>query len=156
MTNVTFYDGDLFDSTAQVLVHQVNAQGVMGSGVAKQVKDKYPHVFELYRKAILCDGLKLGQCQLINAHNPENRYIGNLVGQDIYGYDGNRYTNYEAFYTGLESLKTHMELFDLHTVAFPYNIGCDRGGANWSIILSMITAVFSDPKYQIEIWKYNK
>lgn len=156
MTNVTFYDGDLFDSTAQVLVHQVNAQGVMGSGVAKQVKDKYPHVFALYRKAILCDGLKLGQCQLINTHNPENRYIGNLVGQDRYGYDGGRYTNYEAFYTGLESLKTNMELFGLYTVAFPYNIGCDRGGANWDIILSMITAVFSYPKYQIEIWKYNK
>ena len=29
--------GNLFDSEAQILAHQVNCKGVMGSGVAKEV-----------------------------------------------------------------------------------------------------------------------
>lgn len=34
--------GDIFQSGADVILHQVNCQGVMGSGVAKQVREKYP------------------------------------------------------------------------------------------------------------------
>lgn len=41
--------GDIFESGAQVILHQVNCQGVMGSGVAKQVREKYPIVFEYYK-----------------------------------------------------------------------------------------------------------
>lgn len=36
--------GDIFQSSADVILHQVNCQGVMGSGVAKQVREKYPDV----------------------------------------------------------------------------------------------------------------
>ena len=34
-------NGDLFNSTARFIVHQVNCQGKMGSGVALQVKQKF-------------------------------------------------------------------------------------------------------------------
>ena len=44
-------DGDLFTTDARFIVHQVNCKGVMGSGVAKQVRNKYPHVFVEYKKA---------------------------------------------------------------------------------------------------------
>ena len=39
---------DLFESGADMICHQVNCMGVMGSGVAKQVKERYPKVFEEY------------------------------------------------------------------------------------------------------------
>ena len=41
--------GNVLDSNADVIIHQVNCQGVMGSGVAKQVKDRYPVVYEMYK-----------------------------------------------------------------------------------------------------------
>ena len=38
--------GDIFKSNADAILHQVNCQGVMGSGIAKQVKENFPVVFE--------------------------------------------------------------------------------------------------------------
>lgn len=152
---ITEHNGDIFNSTVQVIVHQCNAQGIMGSGIAVQVKNKYPHVYELYRKAILGEYLQLGQCQLINSHEEKTRYICNLVGQGLFGYDGNRYTNYEAFYTGLTMLAEKMRMFNLTSVAFPYNIGCCRGGASWNVIYAMIKDVFGE-EFEVEIWKYTE
>ena len=47
---IKIIDGDLFTSKANFIVHQVNCQGVMGSGVAAQVVEKFSHVETEYRK----------------------------------------------------------------------------------------------------------
>lgn len=47
--SIKIIDGDLFTTNAQIICHQVNCQGKMGSGVAKQVREKYPHVYEEYK-----------------------------------------------------------------------------------------------------------
>ena len=41
--------GDLMQATEDIIVHQVNCKGVMGSGVAKQIKANFPEVFNEYR-----------------------------------------------------------------------------------------------------------
>ena len=41
--------GNLLDSSAKYICHQVNCKGVMGSGVAKQIKEKWPSVFRRYK-----------------------------------------------------------------------------------------------------------
>ena len=43
------------ESGCNIICHQVNCQGVMGSGIAKQVREKYPNVYNSYKKA--CDKL---------------------------------------------------------------------------------------------------
>lgn len=50
---IKIIDGDLFETDAKFIVHQVNCMGRMGSGVALQVKEKYPHVYEEYKKLLL-------------------------------------------------------------------------------------------------------
>lgn len=50
---IIYKDGDILTSTADVICHQVNCKGVMGAGLAKQIKQKYPAVFKLYKKR--CD-----------------------------------------------------------------------------------------------------
>ena len=45
--------GDIFLSNADAILHQVNCQGVMGSGVAKQVREKYPIVVSINHCGIL-------------------------------------------------------------------------------------------------------
>ena len=47
---IKIINGNLFDSKADFLVHQTNCQGVMGSGVAAQVAERYSHVETEYRK----------------------------------------------------------------------------------------------------------
>ena len=165
---------NLFDSDAQVLVHQVNCIGRMGSGIAKQVRDRFPDVFCAYHKAVkTLKGNCLGGCLVCETGIPGKR-IANLFGQyyyrgfkedDLYLCDpfyyqpeltqdcqAIRFTNYEAFWKGLQRLKN--ELRENETkIAFPYLIGCDRGGAKWSIIEAMIKETFNDTNIEIEICK---
>lgn len=35
-------EGNLLDAPFQFIAHQVNCRGVMGAGLAKQIKQKYP------------------------------------------------------------------------------------------------------------------
>ena len=41
--------GDICSVNSGIIVHGCNAQGVMGSGVAKAIRLKYPQVFEDYK-----------------------------------------------------------------------------------------------------------
>ena len=36
-----------------IICHQVNCKGVMGAGLAKQIRDKWPVVFDEYKTAII-------------------------------------------------------------------------------------------------------
>lgn len=151
------YKGDLMDSSADIIAHQVNASGGFGSGVAKAVKERYPRVAEQYHKAVEKQLLKLGMCQIVktNPGSDDNRLIANLCGQERYGYDGKRYTNYEGIYIALEKLASYCKEHGIKSVAFPWKMSSDRGGADWQVICSMIEAVFKDLDITVEYWKYN-
>lgn len=151
---IKLIEGDLLTSKADVIAHQCNAHGIMGSGVAKQIKDKWPEVYQIYRKEILNKTIDLGDTQFIYIGNQQ--LIANMIAQAKFGYDGRRYTSYDAFYNCLDNLKNRMFILNKTSVAFPYNIGCCRGGANWNIIKTMIEEVFKDTEFNIEIWKYNE
>ena len=47
--SVKYVNGDIFDTDCDIIVHQTNCQGVMGHGIALQVKEKYPSVYERYK-----------------------------------------------------------------------------------------------------------
>ena len=150
------YTGNLLDSTADIIVHQVNASGGFGSGVAKAVKERFPRVAEQYYKAVERGLMKLGMCQIVktNPNSENNRLVANLCGQERYGYDGKRYTNYEGIYVALEKLAAYCKEHEIKSVAFPWRMSSDRGGANWMVICSMIEAVFADNDDMVfEYWK---
>lgn len=157
MNNKFLTIGNLFDTDAKWICHQVNCRRKMRSGVAMQVREKYPHVYSAYMKMTP----KLGNILVVpvepNApNNYDGQYIVNMFCQENYGYDGNRYTSYDAFVESLEKLRDYVlfhDRTDTPTIAFPYKIGCDRGGANWEIISNMIETVLKD--FTIEYWKLN-
>lgn len=48
---ITYVKGSLFDAPkGSVIGHAVNCQGVWGSGIAKQFRDRFPNSFEEYRR----------------------------------------------------------------------------------------------------------
>ena len=148
-----FKNGDLLEAPEYFKVHQVNCQGVMGSGIAKSIKEKYLKVFDEYKNLVYYSKTNLlGSAQIVFLNN---QGIINLFGQYDYG-TNKRQTNYEAFYQGLENIK--MQIINNNypkEIAFPYKIGSDRGGADWNIILTMINVVFNDTDFNITIYKYN-
>lgn len=149
------FDGDIFNSKADVIAHQVNALGGFGSGIAKTIKEKFPRVCEQYKKAIENESLKLGMCQVVktNPNQDDNRLIANLCGQYNYGKEDKRYTNYEAIYTALEKLAQYCVENNVKSVAFPYKMSCGLAKADWNVILAMIISTFQKTDISIEIWK---
>jgi hypothetical protein len=126
-----------------VIVHQVNCQGVMGSGVAKALRDKWPKIYDSYRDAEKLLG-NIDVCEI-----KENLYVVNLFGQDEYkrGIDDHwdRFTSYGAWELALPRLRDYIIRNGLpDMIYFPYNVGCDRGGGDWRIISAMIEEHFPD------------
>ncbi len=151
---VVIKEGNVFDSSADIICHQVNCQGVMGSGVAKEVRERYPNVYEEYRK--LCEthnsytaGL-LGTAQIVPVDDAHSRYIVNCFGQDKYGYDGAQYTSIGALMEAFAFIAENARRNGLK-VAMPYKIGCCRGGADWDTVKKIIDVTFDD--VYVELWK---
>ena len=150
---IKYFDGDVLTSTAPIIMHQVNCQGTMRSGVAKAISEKWPIVEEKYKnfcKALSSKGL-LGLTQVVKVN--DNQYVANLFGQETYGYSGKKYTSYDAIDNALRILLKKMESNSINRLAMPYKMSSDRGGADWDVILAIITSIFKDSDITIEIWK---
>ncbi len=146
-------NGDLLEATENLILHQVNCQGKMGSGIADQVKKKWYNVYKEYKnltdQLIVIDQL-IGHAQVVSIGN--RQAVVNLFGQKNYGYDGERYTDYEGLFRALEKTAQTARKYNL-SVALPYKLGCDRGGASWSIVYAMIEEVFKNHTQPIVIYK---
>lgn len=139
---VKIVSGNLLDAKERIICHQVNCKGAMNSGVAKAIREKWPEVFTEYRSYIeMCFGSPLGSVCYAGV-NGGRQEVANMFSQYSYGYDGKRYTSYDAFYNCLNSILRDSNPTD--SIAFPYKIGCDRGGASWDIIYAMIFNVLKD------------
>lgn len=154
---IIYKTGNLLDAQTDVIAHQVNCQGVMGSGVAKQIREKWANVYAAYRSEydLFTDLNKslLGNCQLVQVN--DHQHVANLFGQKYYGRDGRRYTSYDAIYDALTNLAVQMMDNGMKSLAIPYKMSSDRGGADWDVILTMIKSplVFGNTEITIEIWK---
>lgn len=145
--------GDLLEGDVKIIVHQVNCQGCMNSGIAKTIREKYPNVYDEYIDYIShrtgSTSLMLGDCLIVPIYG--GKCVANIFGQNFYGADGKRYTSYDAVYDGLTNLKYSLETPT--TIGFPYKMSSDRGGADWNVILSIIKSVFKDTEHTIKIYK---
>lgn len=153
---IKYFDGNVLTSTAPIIMHQVNCKGVMNSGVAKAIKEKWPHVFDEYRKfhSALTTEVLLGTTQFVSIGN--GRYIANLFAQERYGYNGVKYTSYDAIDKCLKSVARNCENGEIERVAMPYKMSSDRGGADWEVILALVQSAFRDTDITVEIWKLEK
>lgn len=144
--------GNILDSDAPIIAHQVNCMGVMGAGVAKCVREKYPDIMTTYSRWCKDYDSKFLLGRVLDYCTDNNQIIANCFAQDKTG--SGRQTNYEAFYTCLGNLKKAVDYYGVeHRIAFPYKIGCGLGGADWNIIFAMIEAVFSQAdNFTIEFW----
>ena len=143
---VTVVKGNLLNATEKVIAHQVNCQRKMNSGVAKTIREKYPEVYEEY----LNTNPQLGKTEFVFVYNDDDdKIIANMYSQDMYGYDGKQYTDYDAFRKCcrdiVEKCEYEEEYFNKkYTVAMPYKIASDRGGADWDKIMDILLEEFTD------------
>lgn len=148
----TLHYGNLLNTECKYICHQVNTQGVMGSGVAKYIKVRYPYNYLRYHN-MCCQYNSndlLGSVLFIQ--EDDGKTICNMFSQNEYGYDGKIYTSYEAFEKCLEQIKMYCPKGS--SIAFPWKVACVRGGADWSKIRPIIEEVLAD--YDIHYYCLNK
>ena len=136
---------DILTVEKGIICQQVNCRGVMGSGLAKAIREKWPIVYDNYMYEMEFEKhysfTKLGT--IFWARINEDLLVCNIFGQLNYGNDGKRYTDYSALNTAFCEIK--FKFTDYATcpqIYFPFNFGCDRGGADWNIVNKMIDYYF--------------
>lgn len=150
---IIYKNGNLLDAQTTVIGHQVNCQGVMGSGIAKQIRDKWPLIFSNYQVKCQSPISPLGDVLIVKVS--DNQYIANIFGQYNYGTNGERYTSYDALDIAFSRLKYTMVENNFKSLAIPYKMSSDRGGADWDVVLALLNSAFKDTDITIEIWKYD-
>lgn len=151
---IEIISGDLLDAfdrgDVNVIGHVVNCQGKMNSGIAKSIRERYPDVYNHY----ISSDIYLGKMAIIELppYNEQGKFVANLYAQQFYGYDGKRYLNYGAISHSLSRLRGVCSSDD--KIGFPYKMGCDRAGGDWSIVLEMIEFYFKD--HEVKIYKLDK
>lgn len=145
--------GNLIDAPEPIIIHGCNAQGVMGSGVAKAIREAYPTAYEAYQEVYDTRGLNPGEVVWAWVNYPEDegqtRLIGNAITQRYYGKDGHRYVNYDAvevaFRVAADALREDQDMFNIDGpyVAIP-RIGAGLGGGDWDIIAERIETAMEE------------
>lgn len=150
---VTFIKGNIFDGFCDVICHQVNCQGVMGSGIAREARARFPVVYKHYANSCCNKQNVLGNIDVIDVCNG-HRFVVNMYSQKDYLPRGVKHTDYEAFRNCIKKIKEHF--YDIRTqitIGFPYKIGCGLGGGDWNVVLSIIEDEFKGNEWDIGIWK---
>ncbi|BAV80825.1 putative phosphatase [Vibrio phage RYC] len=134
------------DKDCQLLLHVANCQGKMASGIAKEIRERVPEAYNVYKEVEEERGLTLGTVSSAKG-------VVNLHAQKYYGYDGERYLDYEALAKSLERVKEVLDTSGIKSgakIAVPHLMGCDRAGGAWKIVEAMLEHYLGE--HQINIY----
>lgn len=147
-------NSNLLDIEKGIICHQTNCVGAMGAGIALQIRNRWPIVFEKYKNYCKSFGTNpysiLGNVQDILVK--DNLVIANCFGQVYYG--RGLMTSDKAWDLILDKLKNLRNFYDLD-LHFPWMIGCGLAGGDWSIMLNKIGNAFSAQTSKVYIHKLN-
>jgi O-acetyl-ADP-ribose deacetylase (regulator of RNase III) len=138
-----FDDGD-FD----IIIQQCNCLNLMGAGIAAAIAHKYPEAQRVDSITSCGDINKLGTYSIAKINDKQS--IVNLYSQYHIGIDkwGNIPTSYMAMEEGLYNLSQELKRAYKGKVNFPrigtYQLGCNRGGADWSKVRKIIQSTLHD------------
>lgn len=135
-----YVKGDLLSATKGLIVHGVNCQGVMGSGVALAIKNKYPGAYYDYINYVSVEtdtGLRgknlLGR--ICYSRVSGQLCIANAFTQQFYGRDGKQYASYSAIEDVMQNLQGYVS--SITPIHMP-KIGCGLGGLEWKEVVPYI------------------
>lgn len=127
---ITIIEKDITTVEHGIVAHGVNCRGVMGSGVAKAIRDKWPQVYTQYKaycNTLLYPSEALSNVQTVDITS--DLVVANCFTQEKYGNDGKQYADPAAIRESIESLFDYARVYNL-PIYLP-KIGCGLGGLSW-------------------------
>jgi len=138
---IIYKKGNLLDCEEPYIMHGCNAQGVMQSGVAKAIRDRWSEAYQRYYKVYNDQGGRLYLGQIIIAHGSDKMII-NAITQRMYGRDRTRrYISYAALRLCCETVNKQCAPFTA-AIALP-RIGCGLANGEWSVVEKIIEEEFT-------------
>ena len=133
--------GDLLKQPVDVIAHQTNCVGVMGAGIAKQIKAQLltSDEYNKYVKTCKERGADLlGHTQLLEV--PDGRIIANCFGENVPTGKG-KDTDYDALMHAIAKVRNYAKMSNLR-VGVPGLMGCGLAGGDWRIVRDMLYKLF--------------
>ena len=123
---IEYIEGDIFDSPAQVIVNTVNTVGVMGKGLALSFKNRYPDMFEIYKKVCEKHQLTIGKLML---HQEADHWILLFPTKENW----RNPSKLEYIEKGLMKFINSYAEKHITSIAFP-KLGCGNGELDWNLV----------------------
>lgn len=138
--------GDLLKAEELVIMHGCNCQGVMGAGVAAQIKVKWPVVFEKYSQYCPNNDL-IGNIQAVDVGD---KLIINAFTQVYYG-KRHKAFNYRKFKVVVGKVKNLCLKYGFKRVAIPC-IGAGLGKSSWSEIKKILQSFEVEDEFEFVVY----
>lgn len=142
---IDFVKGDLFKSKAEALVNPVNCEGVMGKGLAKAFKERWPEMYLSYQRACMRQELAPGGILLYSHSVPKIVLFATKGGWRLP-------SRIEYIEEGLLEMKRQLPTWLVASVAMPA-VGCGLGGLDWPVVKRLIEKHLSDVEARIEVYE---
>jgi O-acetyl-ADP-ribose deacetylase (regulator of RNase III) len=138
--------GNLLEADTEAIVNTVNTVGVMGKGIALQIKQAFPENYKQYKAACDRGEVKIGDIFVHDAHHfGPRRYVLNFPTKRHW----RGKSRIEDIQAGLSSLVEVVQERGIASVAVPA-LGCGNGGLSWDAVRPMIYAAF-EPFSDVEV-----
>lgn len=154
--------GDLLQSDCNVIIHQANCFNVMGAGIARQIKQTYPSVFNADRDFHIPIGSmeRLGKTSHKWVDGPHGRtLVVNAYGQYEFGRGRNIYPDpvlpHRYFKRALRSTLARVNNMNKKIdfkIGLPYRVGCGLAGGDWGAVYRIIEE--ASEEYGRDIYLY--
>lgn len=146
---ITHKTGDIFTTELNAIGHGVNTQGVMGSGIAVAIKEKYPDVYKIYREVCLRGGISGGDLLVVQSM-VDGKYIFNLASQEKTGPNA----TYDFLRSSVRKSLGYCAENNMPSVALP-RIGSGIGLLEEDKVYAILEEEAARyPEVDIELWTY--
>jgi O-acetyl-ADP-ribose deacetylase (regulator of RNase III) len=151
--NISLIQGNLFGTDMETIVITVNCMGVMGKGIALELKNNAKPAYDKYRE--LCDAGEMNLGKSVIYEKPIDELNGKTV--LFFPTKGHWRSRSELFQIkkGLEHFAENYDCMGITSIAFPA-LGCGHGGLNWNDVKPVMYEYLEHLDIEIEIYEPGK
>jgi O-acetyl-ADP-ribose deacetylase (regulator of RNase III) len=153
--SIKFVAGNLLKYEGlDAICHGCNCRGVMGAGVAAEIRNKFPKMYDFYKKLCKCGEFELGYIfPAYSSHSEEvknNGYkaIYNLATQENPGADA----RLDAIEDSVGTMIQDAEFHGITSIGVP-RLGAGIGGLKWEDVREILVKLGENTKVELVVFE---
>ena len=141
-------NGDILKAPVEAIVNPINTVGVMGAGLARQIRERYPDHYAAYREACRRGEVRIGRMFVHDRGEGARPRI--IIGFPTKT-DWRLPSKMEYIQAGLEDLVRVVREHGIRSIAVPA-LGAGLGGLDWRVVRPVILRALSG--VEADVWVF--